>query len=120
MVFLFVNAQFFKIQPIQRFVNSAFFISGVVYLISHNLYGQHILESFSYGVDRFLDLSDYGSEFLFGNLAKEDFFGPWKEIFPNNGTWPGFGFLFAFKVLPTIIFFGGLMSVLYYIGIINT
>ena len=119
LVFLFFNAQFIKIQPIQRFVNSAFLISGIVYLISHNLYGQHILESFSYGVDRFLDLSDYGSEFLFGNLAKEDFFGPWKENFPNNGTWPGFGFLFAFKVLPTIIFFGGLMSVLYYIGIIQ-
>jgi len=119
LIFLFLNARFIKIQPVQRYVNSAFIISGVVYLISHNLYGQNILESFSYSVDRFLDLSDYGSEFLFGNLAKEDFFGPWKENFPNNGTWPGFGFLFAFKVLPTIIFFGGLMSVLYYIGIIQ-
>ena len=40
--------------------------------------------------------------------------------FPNPETgWPGLGAIFAFKVLPTIIFFGGFMSVLYYLGIMQ-
>ena len=30
-----------------------------------------------------------------------------------------FGFIFAFHVLPTIIFFGALMSVLYHLGIVQ-
>jgi len=43
-----------------------------------------------------------------------------KYSFPGEGAgWPGFGFQFAFKVLPTIIFFGGFMSVLYYLGIMQ-
>ena len=36
-----------------------------------------------------------------------------------DAGWPGFGFQFAFKVLPTIVFFGGFMSVLYYFGIMQ-
>ncbi len=41
-----------------------------------------------------------GSTFIFGSLAQAD----------------GIGFIFAFQVLPTIIFFAALMSVLYHIG----
>ena len=67
----------------------------------------------------FLALSDWGAKFLFGNLVDHNFFFPWMENFPNKGTWPGFGFQFAFKVLPTIVFFGGFMSVLYYLGIMQ-
>jgi len=42
-----------------------------------------------------------------------------KYFFPSDGSWPGFGFQFAFKVLPTIIFFGGFMSILYYLGVMQ-
>jgi CNT family concentrative nucleoside transporter len=43
-----------------------------------------------------------------------------QHYFPGpDAGWPGFGFQFAFKVLPTIIFFGGFMSVLYYLGIMQ-
>ncbi len=119
LAFLLLNAKYFKIQKVQRFVNSAFFISGIVFLISHDLYGKVIFKSFSDGIASFLSLSDYGAQFLFGNLADSKYFGPWAKGFPNPGTWPGFGFQFAFKVLPTIIFFGGFMSVLYYFGVMQ-
>jgi CNT family concentrative nucleoside transporter len=114
LLFLLFNARFLKVQNIQRFVNSAFFIAGIVYLITHGLYGKVVFTSFSDGIAYFLSLSDYGATFLFGNLANGAHFftGP-------DAGWPGFGFQFAFKVLPTIIFFGGFMSILYYFGVMQ-
>ncbi len=94
-------------------------ISGIIYCVYYDYTGGYILDAFSKKVAYFLSLSDYGAQFLFGNLANQDFFGPWEGKFPNIGTWPGFGFQFAFKVLPTIIFFGAVMSILYYLGIIQ-
>ena len=47
-------------------------------------------------IKKILDFSVEGSKFLFGNLSNENMFGPWQENFPNDGTWPGFGFQFAF------------------------
>jgi len=52
-------------------------------------------------VDRLLEFSSAGSRFVFGELA--------------DGT--SLGFVFAFQVLPTIIFFSALMSVAYYVGL---
>ena len=46
-----------------------------------------------------------GSQFLFGNLLNLD-----------N---PNIGYIFAFQILPTIVFFAALTSVLYYLGIIQ-
>lgn len=48
-----------------------------------------------------------GAKFVFGNLAV----GP-----GNEGN---LGFFFAFQVLPTIIFFASLMSLLYYLGVMQ-
>lgn len=70
-------------------------------------------------IKKILDFSVEGSKFLFGNLGNQSMFGPWEANFPNDGTWPGFGFQFAFLVLPTVIFFSSLMSVLYHIGIMQ-
>ncbi len=64
-------------------------------------------------VAAFLALSNEGAKFLFDNLAKSEYF------FPNSDTWPGFGFQFAFSVLPTIIFFSAFMSVMYYLGVVQ-
>lgn len=44
-----------------------------------------------------------GAEMVFGNLAKSE----------------SFGYIFAFQVLPTIIFFSALISLLYYLGIMQ-
>ncbi|MGB0432480.1 MAG: NupC/NupG family nucleoside CNT transporter, partial [Bacteroidia bacterium] len=51
-----------------------------------------------------LEVSDAGAEFLFGNL-----------IDPSQ-SW---GYLFAFKVLPTVVFFSAVMSLFYYLGIMQ-
>jgi len=50
-----------------------------------------------------LDFTRNGSEFLFGGLLNID----------------SFGFIFALQILPTIIFFSALTSVLFYLGIIQ-
>ena len=88
-------------------------ITGIVYCIKYNYTGRFIFENFSDKVAYFLSLSDYGAKFMFGNIANPDYF------FTDGSTWPGFGFQFGFKVLPTIIFFGGMMSILYYLGIMQ-
>lgn len=75
--------------------------------------GRAAFQWFSDGVAAFLSLSDKGAAFLFGNLADV------KHFFPSGGGWPGFGFQFAFKVLPTIIFFSAVMSIMYYLGIMQ-
>jgi len=109
-----VNAGLKLFQPAQRYLASLVVVLGVSYLTSRGLYGQVIFGVFSDRVADFLNLSDYGARFLFGNLAVTKYF------FPENGSvWPGFGFQFAFKVLPTIVFFGGFMSVLYHLGIMQ-
>jgi CNT family concentrative nucleoside transporter len=51
-----------------------------------------------------LNFSDAGAEFLFAGLVSD----------PTT-----FGYIFAFKVLPTIIFFSALSSILYYFGILQ-
>ena len=48
-----------------------------------------------------------GAQFVFGNLAKAP------------GSDGSMGFFFAFQVLPTIIFFASMMSILYYLGIMQ-
>jgi CNT family concentrative nucleoside transporter len=88
--------------------------SGVAWMISGGVTGRLLFGELSNTVASFLALSDYGARFLFGNLSDSSLFftGP-------DAAWPGFGFQFAFKVLPTIIFFGGFMGVLYYLGVIQ-
>jgi len=94
-------------------------IGGLFFCFTNDYTGRVIFQSFSNKIAYFLSLSDFGAQFLFGNLADGKYFGPWASGFPNSGTWPGFGFQFGFKVLPTILFFGGFMSVLYYLGIMQ-
>jgi concentrative nucleoside transporter, CNT family len=57
-----------------------------------------------------------GAEFVFGALASQSTF---EQAFPENMHNQGFGFIFAFQVLPTIIFFSSLMSVLYHLGLMQ-
>ena len=57
-------------------------------------------------VTAFLGFTKYGSEFLFGNLVKPEY--------QNN-----FGFLFAFAILPTIIYFASVMSIAYHLGVMQ-
>ena len=64
-------------------------------------------EYVSYGFVKILGFTTDGAKFIFGNLAV----GP-----GNEGS---MGFFFAFQVLPTIIFFASLMSLMYYLGVMQ-
>ena len=75
--------------------------------------GKEALERFSNGVSRAIGYADQGSAFLFGWLA-----GPQDAIGKALGL-PIGGFLFAFKVLPLIIFICAFFSILYHFGIIQ-
>ncbi|MCA9732462.1 MAG: NupC/NupG family nucleoside CNT transporter [Deferribacteres bacterium] len=55
-----------------------------------------------------------GAEFVFGALSNQRNF---SMAFPED--MPGIGFIFAFQVLPTLIFFSSLMSVLYHLGVMQ-
>jgi CNT family concentrative nucleoside transporter len=57
-----------------------------------------------------------GAKFVFGALADRETF---EKAFPEEMKTQGVGFLFAFQVLPTIIFFASLMSVLYHLGVMQ-
>ncbi len=113
-LFLLFNSRFRFAPKLQRFAAALLIILGVTWLVTRGIHGQIIFQNFSTKVAAFLNLSNFGAEFLFGNLVKAEYFQPGA-----GGTWPGFGMQFAFKVLPTIIFFGGFMSVLYYLGIMQ-
>ncbi len=65
---------------------------------------------------KIISFTNEGSEFVFGVLANQGKFG---KAFPEDMQAQGIGFLFAFQVLPTIIFFSSLMAVLYHIGIMQ-
>src|SRR5512133_2767666 len=56
------------------------------------------------GVNAMLDYSHVGSEFLFGPLGVRT--GP-------------FGVVFAFQVLPIVIFIASFFSILYYLGVMQ-
>ncbi len=61
-------------------------------------------DKFSVAAVTVLDFTREGSEFLFGGLVTNT---------------ESYGYLFAFQVLPTIIFFSALTSLLYYFGILQ-
>lgn len=113
-LFLVVNGWRRFWQPAQRYAAALFVVLGVADLVGKNLHGREIFAAFSDKVAAFLNLSDYGARFLFGNLADPKYFFP-----TATSVWPGFGFQFAFKVLPTIIFFGGFMGILYHLGVMQ-
>ena len=62
-----------------------------------------IFQSVSEGFVKFLSFSNDGAKFLFSDLA---------DI-------PKSGFIFAFQVLPTVIFFSAVTTGLYYLGILQ-
>ncbi|MEO9952657.1 nucleoside transporter C-terminal domain-containing protein [Nonlabens sp.] len=120
----------FSFESFYRGLIGMFFILGFCYLLSNNkkkidwrlvIVGvtlqvvfaisvlkfesvAYIFDGISTGVVRFLAVSEAGAEFVFG-----------KFIDPS-GNW---GYVFAFKVLPTIVFFSAFTSLLYYLGILQ-
>ncbi|CAK9886261.1 MAG: Putative nucleoside permease NupX [Candidatus Erwinia impunctatus] len=71
--------------------------------------GKWLINAIASGVNNVIGYSDAGSAFIFGGLM-----GP-----KINELFDGAGFVFAFQVLPAIIFITSLISILYYIGVMG-
>ena len=71
--------------------------------------GKWLAEQAALGVHKVMTYSDAGSAFIFGSLV-----GPEMDKVFN-----GAGFVFAFRVLPAIIFITALVSLLYYVGVMG-
>lgn len=67
-------------------------------------FGQRLLEGVAFAVGKLYMVADEGAAFIFGDLTNV------------NNIW---GFIFAFKVLPVIIFFGAFTALLFHFGIIQ-
>ena len=74
--------------------------------------GNAALQACGRGVDAFLNLSRDGTYFVFGELTN---YGTMDALFPGADN----GLLFAFMVLPTLIFFSSFMAVLYHLGVMQ-
>ncbi|SAY51109.1 NupC/NupG family nucleoside CNT transporter [Neisseria weaveri] len=71
--------------------------------------GRKVLAAMSDGVGKVISYGNEGIGFLFGGMVSDKMF----EVFGGGG------FVFAFRVLPMIVFFSALVSVLYYLGIMH-
>ncbi|HEY9854716.1 MAG TPA: nucleoside transporter C-terminal domain-containing protein [Stenomitos sp.] len=66
--------------------------------------GKKLFQILGTGITQLLDYSKVGSSFIFGKLVNDI---------------PAMGFIFAFQVLPTIVFMASIISVLYYLGVVQ-
>lgn len=112
-IVLFLGAAAVKRPHLGRYGFIGTLLLGVGMLWGRGIDGGVVFRTASDKVAEFLSLSDKGAEFLFANLAHQEYY------FPGSDYWPGFGFQFAFSVLPTIIFFSAFMAVLYHLGIVQ-
>ncbi|HFN6137856.1 TPA: NupC/NupG family nucleoside CNT transporter [Escherichia coli] len=71
--------------------------------------GKWLVEQAALGVHKIMSYSDAGSAFIFGSLV-----GDKMDV-----LFDGAGFIFAFRVLPAIIFVTALISLLYYIRVMG-
>ncbi len=76
---------------------------GFAFLVLKTDFGK-VFQFASYGVNALLEYAEEGSKFVFGPLGGKD--GP-------------FGVVFAFQVLPIVIFIAAIFAVLYQIGVMQ-
>src|ERR1700738_1092681 len=74
------------------------------FLVFYWTFGQQLFFRAGNAVNRLLAYAFVGSEFVFGELGKQH---------------SSIGFIFAFQVLPTIIFIASLFALLYYLGVMQ-
>src|SRR5580700_4342683 len=74
------------------------------FLVFYWTFGQMLFFRAGNGVNKLLAYAFVGSEFVFGELGKQR---------------SSIGFIFAFQVLPTIIFIASLFALLYYLGVMQ-
>ncbi|PSU32273.1 NupC/NupG family nucleoside CNT transporter [Photobacterium lutimaris] len=82
---------------------------GFAAIVLYSAAGRAALSDFSSGVQIVINYSHDGIGFLFGGLVSDKMF----ELFGGNG------FVLALRVLPVVVFFSALVSVLYHLGVMQ-
>ncbi len=80
--------------------------------------GQRVFSTLGDGINRLLGFAGVGSAFVFGPLGDSSV---WTRAM-NGALGPEgarYGVIFAFQVLPTIIFIAALFAILYYFGVMQ-
>lgn len=75
-------------------------------------FGQKVFHHLGQGIGRLLDFSNEGAAFVFGFLVSKP-----NELNALFGD--GSAFVFAFKLVPTIIFVSALVSITYHLGLMQ-
>jgi CNT family concentrative nucleoside transporter len=80
--------------------------------------GQRVFQTLGAAINRLLDFAFVGSSFVFGPLGDKVV---WPRIMTTVLGQEGarYGVIFAFQVLPTIIFIAALFAILYYFGVMQ-
>jgi CNT family concentrative nucleoside transporter len=80
--------------------------------------GQQLFTFLGQGINRLLDFGNVGAAFVFGPLGDKE---AWPRIMTAVLGEEGarYSVLFAFQVLPTIIFIAALFAILYYLGVMQ-
>lgn len=80
--------------------------------------GQQLFIALGEGINRLLDFANVGASFVFGPLGNKE---AWPRIMTTVLGPEGaqYGVIFAFQVLPTIIFIAALFAILYYLGVMQ-
>src|SRR5215210_5558883 len=80
--------------------------------------GQRLFEGLGRAINKLLGFAFVGSSFVFGPLGNKEV---WPRIMTNVLGEEGarYGVVFAFQVLPTIIFIAALFAILYYFGVMQ-
>ncbi|WP_417617511.1 NupC/NupG family nucleoside CNT transporter [Parasphingorhabdus sp.] len=87
-----------------RVVGAAFALqAGIAIIVLYIPAGKRVIQEMAFGVSNLLNYASAGTEFIFGRLAS-----------PEMG-----GTSFAIAALPVIIFFSALISILYYLGVMQ-
>jgi concentrative nucleoside transporter, CNT family len=87
------------------------------FLVLRFSYGQAFMSSAGGVVQNMLAATTAGTKILFGELGLPNA-GAFGEVLAQNGH-PSAGSIFAFQVLPTIIFISAFFALLYHIGVMQ-
>ena len=87
------------------------------FLVLRFSYGQNFMASAGQVVQNMLAATTAGTKILFGELGLPNA-GAFGEVLAQNGH-PNAGSIFAFQVLPTIIFISAFFALLYHIGVMQ-
>ncbi|TWT83830.1 putative pseudouridine transporter [Planctomycetes bacterium CA13] len=103
-----------KAFPVRVVLGGLFLQITLGFLVLRTPWGQLLFEQIGAGVTTLLSFVDEGSSFVFDVHPRQT--DPADDVIPAQYTLLR---TFAFGVLPTVIFFSSLMSVLYHIGVMQ-